>query len=220
VEYDKQGHHWFTITGPQTYHPFEFTIPSDWSSVAFPVVAAMTPGSELVISDMDFQDVQGDAVVIDHLIAMGADITKDLAGSCLLVRGGAPLKSIPPIDMAAIPDALPILALAGALCEGVTVLDNVAGTRLKETDRAAVMREFLGKMGVRVEEEPNRLTIYGGSPLQGTVLDSYDDHRIAMTAVAAGAHAQGETQVLQAQCAGVTFPGFFEKMKKIGTAIV
>lgn len=218
-EYDEETYHFFEIEGPQAYKPFEFTIPSDWSSVAFPLLAGLTPGSNVIIHDMDFNDVQGDAVVIDHLINMGAGITKDLEHNRLIMKGGNPLKGGMTIDMASIPDALPILSLAAALAEGITVLDNVAGTRLKETDRVEAMSEMLGKMGVHTESEENRMTIYGGSQLKGAVLESYGDHRIAMTAAVAGLYAMGETVILDAECASVTFPGFFEKLQEIGAHI-
>ncbi|MGI6404585.1 MAG: 3-phosphoshikimate 1-carboxyvinyltransferase [Oscillospiraceae bacterium] len=219
VNYDEAGHKWFEIAGGQRYLPFEKVIPSDWSSVAFPTVAGLVPGSELVINNMDFQDTQGDAAVIDHLIRMGADITKDSVKGSLIMRGGNKLRGIT-IDMLNTPDALPILSVVGALAEGTTVLDNVAGARLKETDRVQAMTESLKKMGVDIEATENTITIHGGKPLQGCELESYQDHRIAMALTVAGLYAEGTTTIRDAECASVTFPDFYEKLNNIGAGIV
>lgn len=219
VNYDEAEHKWFEIPGGQRYLPFEKTISSDWSSVAFPTVAGLVPGSELVISNMDFKDTQGDAAVIDHLIKMGADITKDSENGRLIIRGGSKLHGIT-IDMLNTPDALPILSVVGALADGTTVLDNVAGAKLKETDRVKVMTESLKKMGVDIEATQNTITIHGGKPLQGCELESYDDHRIAMALTVAGLYAEGTTTIQNAECASVTFPDFYEKMNGIGASII
>lgn len=217
VIYD-QEYHWYEVEPNQQYHTFDMTMPSDWSSVAFPLLAGLTSNSEIIINNLDFDDVQGDSAVVDHLIAMGADITKDKAKNRLIVRGGKNLKGIY-IDMTNIPDALPVLSVAGALAEGEMVLDNIAGTRLKETDRAKVMAEQLTRMGVRVKEEQNVLTIYGGTTLKGAEVDSYKDHRIAMAMTAAGLFAEGETTIRDAECANVTFPHFYEKLNELNAGI-
>lgn len=217
VSYDEEGFKWFEVKGVQKYQPFTRTIPSDWSSVAFPVVAGLAEGSEILINNLDFNDKQGDVRVIDYLIAMGANIKKRSLGS-LVIKGDRKLKGIN-IDMSSTPDALPILAVVGSIAEGTTVLDNVAGARMKETDRVAVMAEVLTKMGVDVKTEENTLTIFGGKPLHGAEIESYGDHRIAMAVTVAGLYAKGETVINDAECASVTFPGFYEKLNGLGAAI-
>ncbi len=218
VNYDTESHKWFEIEGGQKYNAFDKVMPSDWSSAAFPVVAGLTENSKLTINNMDFSDVQGDAAVIDHLIAMGADITKDIENSKLIMKGGNTLSGIT-IDMINTPDALPMLAVVGALAQGTTVLDNVAGARIKETDRVEVMTNALKKMGVDITATHNTITINGGKGLVGCELDSHDDHRISMALTVAGMYASGETTILDAQCADVTFPGFFDKLMAVGADI-
>lgn len=215
VEYDEGGYKWFSVKGQQKYHAFDKYMPSDWSSVAFPTVAALTEGSRLVIHNMDFKDSQGDAVVIDHLIKMGADIRKDLETGDLIITGGKPLEGIY-MDLVNTPDALPILCVAGCMANGTTVLDNVAGARLKETDRVSVMVDALGKMGADISATENTITIHGGKKLHGCTLESHDDHRIAMALTVAAMSAEGCTSILNAECASVTFPGFYDKMKACG----
>ena len=218
LSYDEAEYKFFHIKGGQQYKPFDKYMPADWSSVAFPIVAALTAGSSLTIHNMDFQDVQGDAAIIDYLIAMGADIQKDMLNGDLVISGGRPLHGIT-VDMMNTPDALPILCVAGAIAQGTMVLNNVAGARLKETDRASVMTEVLSAMGVDITATHNTITIHGGRPLQGCALPSYDDHRIAMALTVAGLFAQGKTHIAGAQCASVTFPGFYDKLRSCGAHI-
>ncbi|MEG2216330.1 MAG: 3-phosphoshikimate 1-carboxyvinyltransferase, partial [Clostridia bacterium] len=215
VDYDQKEHKYFKIKGNQKYKPFDKVMPSDWSSVAFPTVAALTEGSELTIHNMNFKDTQGDAAVIDHLIAMGADIQKNATKGDLVIRGGNKLHGIT-IDLMNTPDALPILCVAGCMAEDTTVLDNVAGARLKETDRVAVMTEALTRMGADIFATENTITIHGGKALRGCIQDSHDDHRIAMALTVAALSAQGCTTIQGAECASVTFPGFYDKMQVCG----
>ncbi len=218
VTYDEANYRYFEVKGPQRYSPFTRAMPSDWSSVAFPVVAGLTSGSELIVNNLDFMDKQGDAKVVDYLIEMGADIKKDLDGGRLIIKGGKDLHGIT-IDMAGTPDAVPILSVVGSLAHGITVLDNVAGARLKETDRVSVMVDLLSRMGADIRAEHNTITIHGGKPLKGTTLESYGDHRVAMALTAAGLFAEGVTTIRGAECASVTFPGFYEQLNALGADI-
>lgn len=219
VDYDEKEHKYYEIKGNQHYKPFDKVIPSDWSSVAFPTMAALTEGSSLIIHNMDFKDSQGDAAVIDYLINMGADIRKDEEKGDLIIRGGNKLKGIR-IDLVNTPDALPILCVAGCMAEGTTILDNVAGARLKETDRVAVMTEALSRMGADISAIEDTITIHGGKKLNGCAQDSHDDHRIAMALTVAAFSAQGSTEITGAECASVTFPGFYDKMQRCGAKII
>ena len=218
VSYDEKEHKYFSIKGNQHYKPFDKAMPSDWSSVAFPTVAALTAGSSLVIHNMDFKDCQGDAAVIDHLLRMGADIRKEEQKGDLVIRGGNKLRGVT-VDLKNTPDALPILCVAGCMAEGVTILDNVAGARIKETDRVTVMTEALARMGADITATENTVTIHGGKKLHGCVQDSHDDHRIAMALTVAAFSAQGCTEITGAECASVTFPGFYEKMRFCGMKV-
>ncbi len=218
LEYDEKEFKWYEVGGGQRYKPFDRYIPSDWSSVAFPAVSALGAGSKVEITNLDFADKQGDMKVIDYLISMGADIKKDKERGTLTVTGGRPLGGTT-VDMLSTPDALPIMSVAGCIAEGTTVLTNVSGTRLKETDRVAVMSEALNKMGADITYDDNTMTIRGGKPLKGLALDSHDDHRVAMALTAAALFAEGSTTIEHAECAGVTFPGFYEKLSRLGARI-
>lgn len=209
----------FRVEGGQKYLASENSIPADWSSVAFPLVAAVTTPSEVSICGVDFDDCQGDKMVVEHLIAMGADIEKDRENGRLIVHGGKGMKSGLTINLNDIPDSLPALSVAACYAEGTTTFTGLAHVRVKETDRVAVMERELKKIGADVETGPDYMIVHGGKPLKGAEVESYDDHRIAMAMAVAGLFCEGEMRVNNAACAAVSFPGFFEKMNAIGCGI-
>lgn len=210
---------YFKISGRNSYHAAKSTVASDWSSVAFPLVAGVITDSEITIDGVDFTDSQGDKAVVNHLISMGADITKDEAGHALSVRGGRRLRSGIEIDMRDIPDSLPALSVAAAYAEGDTTFIGLEHVRLKETDRVAVMEQELCKMGADIESGPDYMVVHGGHQLTGAEVSSHDDHRVAMALVVCGLWAKGDTRVSEAQCAAVSFPNFFEVMNNLGAEI-
>lgn len=205
----------YHVEGGQTYHACECLVASDWSSVAFPLVAAVCTPSELVIRDVDLHDSQGDKAVVDILIRMGADIEKDDAGNRLIIHGGKPLHGIE-IDMNPIPDSLPALTVAAAYAQGDTHFTNLAHVRVKETDRVAVMQEVLEACGASVDIGPADMTVHGGRPLHGASVSSHDDHRVAMAMAVCGLFADGEMKIDNPECAYVSFPGFWDLMNTIG----
>ncbi|HPO50186.1 MAG TPA: 3-phosphoshikimate 1-carboxyvinyltransferase, partial [Spirochaetota bacterium] len=119
------------------------------------------------------------------------------------------------IDMNAIPDALPALAVAGCFAKGETKLLNVPQARLKETDRIRVMFEELSKMGADIEELEDGLIIRE-SELKPAEVYGHKDHRIVMALAIAGLCLNGETAIDTAEAASVTFPSFPELIKKCG----
>ncbi len=219
VNYEEGNFKHFEVEGKQEYKPFNRVMPSDWSSVAFPLAAGLTPGSELVINNMDFDDKQGDSIIVEILQNMGANIQVDRENHKLKIIGDKKLKGIT-VDIASTPDVLPILSVVASLAEGTTIIDNVAGVRAKETDRVDVMTKELRKMGAKIEAEHNRMIIYGGQNLRGAEVESYHDHRVAMALSVAGLFADGETVVNDAECVDVTFPNFYQILNKVGAGFV
>jgi len=211
IEYERDGFDRFSLPGGQGYSPFERAIPSDFSSATFFLCAAAVTGSELVLDGLDMSDSQGDKAVVDMLEMMGAEIER--GRSHVSIRGG-PLHAAD-LDLNATPDALPAMAVAACCAEGTSRLYNAPQARLKETDRIAVMRSELAKMGAEVEELPDGLVIEG-RPLRGTRVDGWDDHRVVMALACAGLAARGETTVSGAESVAVTFPTFVELMQQCG----
>lgn len=224
VVYDESKLDHFEVTGPQAYASFDRTIPSDWEGVAFPLVAAIITGSALNIEHVDCTGSQGDEAIVGILQEMGADVELDLATETLVVNGSG--KNRDPVRLsggsfncAGFPDAVPSLAVAACFAEGDTTLTDIGVCRLKETDRITLMREELAKLGASCDEGPDWLTIHGtaGKGLHGGVVDSHDDHRIAMALAVAGLAIEGNgVTVRDAECCAVSFPGFYDIMNGIG----
>lgn len=201
----------FTVKGGQSYKPFKQTIPADFSTATFFIVLAAISGGEFKLKNLDMTDPQGDKEVLNIIKKMGATVT--INDEYITVKGGK-LKGIE-IDMNAIPDALPALAVAGCFAEGETKLYNVLQARYKETDRIKVMCTELKKMGADIEELEDGLIIRN-SKLKGTSLSGHHDHRVVMSLAIAGLCCDGETTVDTAEAAGVTVPEFFDIIKSCG----
>lgn len=203
----------FEVPGGQKYKPFSTLIPVDFSTAAFPLLAAAVTGGEVKIPNLDFNDTQGDKAVFEFFSGMGVKITQD--DHFTIVKGPRKLKAFD-LDLNATPDALPVLAVAAACADGVSRLRNVPQARIKETDRIACMSAELRKMGVAVEELEDGMVITGGKLKGCRDLQSYKDHRIAMALAIAGLAADGESIVKDADCVAVTYPAFMENFKSVG----
>ena len=154
-------------------------------------------------------------MVFDYLEKMGAKITK--TADSVTVKPGKKLHAVE-LDLNATPDALPILSVAAACAEGISVFKNVPQARIKETDRIACMKMELEKMGIQIEEFADGMAVTGGT-IHGAMVDSHLDHRIAMSLAIAGLAAAdpSETTVVDgAESIAVTYPGFFEDFTALG----
>lgn len=205
--------HW-EIPGNQKFRPLTRTIPADFSTAAFPLVAGVLCGKEVVIENLDFSDPQGDKQVFEFVRQMGGDV--EIAPDRVICRKSQ-LHGVE-LDLNSTPDALPILAVAAAFANGRTVLGNVPQARLKETDRISVMAHELGRLGVKTEELPDGLVIYGGK-VRGGKVDSHDDHRVEMAFAVAGMALEnsGESVTIgNAGSAAVSYPDFVPDFRRLG----
>lgn len=215
-----------SVTGPVPFKAFDKAVPSDWEGVAFPLVAALISGNEIVIDNVDGSGSQGDDKIVEVLQSVGADIEWNRQEEKLIVRGGKKLTtdSLPnnelTVEMSAFPDAICALAVAACFIEGKTVFTDIDICRKKETDRIVAMTSELTKLGAHIVDEGDRLVVYGdgGKSLHGGEVESYKDHRIVMSLACLGLGlAEGEkVTVNDAEWCSVTFPKFFETMNAIG----
>jgi 3-phosphoshikimate 1-carboxyvinyltransferase len=214
LDYDE-----FRIPGGQSYKAFDYTLPADWGSSGYPLVAAaITEGSKVLFNGLDDRDFAGEKAYVDILKAMGATIqVVDGGRGGITVEGGAELHGIE-IDCSGTPDAVPALAVLGCRAKGKTVLYNIGACRLKETDRAKSIMAELTKMGARLEETSDTLTIHY-SDLKGAFIDGRHDHRIVMATSIAAMAAEGPSVITDAEFAGVSFPNYYESMKALGASI-
>lgn len=218
VKYEMEDMRRFKVYGGQEWGPFQETIPGDWESACFPLVAAAITDSDVTVYGMDTRDHQGDKVIVDILQAMGADVeVRNFGLDGIRVRGGRPLHGIE-IDCRDIPDAPPILTVLGTQAAGETVLYNLGASRLKETDRSRVAAREIRKMGGDITEEEDR-TIIRPSKLHGTQIFGNHDHRIVMASAVAALVAEGPTEIDTAEFYKISFPTFYEVMTGIGANI-
>lgn len=207
----------FRVRGSQAYHPFDLTIPADFSTATFPLLAAAITGGTVSIRNLDFQDRQGDKAVFDFFRQMGVIVEK-MPSLTRVTNPSGDLNGIE-IDLNNTPDALPAMAVAAAVANGRTTLKNVAQARIKETDRIECMSNELRKMGAQVEELADGMIIEGSGRLNGAELMGYEDHRIVMALAVAGLVAEGETVINGSEAASVTYPGFVNDFRNIGADI-
>lgn len=209
-----------TITGPSPLQGQEVSVPGDISSAAFWLVAAsITPDSELLLTNVGVNPTR--TGILEVLLAMGADIhqenTRLVTGepvADLRVRS-ASLKATE-IQGEIIPrliDEIPILAVAAAAAQGTTRIRDAAELRVKESDRLAAVAQQFTKMGARITEHPDGLDITGGLPLQGAELNSYGDHRMAMSLAIAALNAKGSSYIGQGNAAAVSYPQFIDTLQ-------
>ena len=209
-----------SVYGGQMPESRDFAVPGDVSSAAYWVTAAAAqPGSKLTIHDVGLNDTRSGFLRV--LVRMGAHIAEIIETvergepkGRIEVRGGALRGTgIGGDEIPNVIDELPILAVAGALAEGSTVIRDAQELRVKETDRIAAIANNLREMGVTVQDFYDGLEIEGRGVLKGTRLPSFNDHRIAMAFSVAGLFAVGETVIDDMDCARVSYPGFEDELK-------
>ena len=216
VQFDNTDWRRFHIPGGQSWKAFEGTVPLDWESACFPLVAAAITDSDITLHGLDMFDAQGDRDIVRILREMGADVeVRDNGRGGIRVRGGRSLHGIE-VDCGDIPDAPPILAVLGTQAEGRTVLYNLHASRLKETDRPRSIYEELLKMGGKLYWESDDRLVIETSDLTGAQIDGRHDHRIVMATACAALVASGTTTISNAEYAKVSFPTFFEVMTSLG----
>ena len=201
---------WF-IPGSQTYRPLDTAVESDWSQAAF-LLAAGALGGEVTLTGLNPASAQGDREALSLFRRFGAAV-EEAPGR--IVCRKAPLHGID-IDAAQIPDLVPVLAVTAALADGVTHITGAARLRLKESDRLAAVADGIRRLGGRVEEGPDSLTITGVSRLAGGRAEGYNDHRIVMALSKAALGCEAPVTVTDAQSVAKSWPAFFEDYRAIG----
>jgi 3-phosphoshikimate 1-carboxyvinyltransferase len=217
---------WIEIQPEPRLKAQHLTIPADLSGAAFFLVAAaLLPGSDLLLPGVCLNSRRRE--LLNYLSSAGLDIAveneKDLAGESrgdLRVRHSQDLlkRKLPPIKgerVAALIDEIPVLAVLGSQTAGVFELSDAQELRVKESDRISALVTNLRSMGAEVAEKPDGLIISGGRKLHGAEIVTKSDHRIAMAFAVAALAAEGGTRISDAECADVSFPGFWDALRRI-----
>lgn len=206
----------FTIKGNQQYRmPERVVVEGDWSSAAFWVVAGIIGKQPVTVCGMNNESLQGDSAIVDHLRSMGAFITVE-DGRVAAVPShlfGAEL------DCMDTPDLVPILSVAAAVAQGTTTFINVGRLRFKESDRLAAMKSVLASFGITSSVGEDTFTVYGGEPVALTPVESFGDHRIAMSAAILSTVAKEITTINGSGCVAKSYPSFFEDFASLGGVV-
>ncbi len=217
IPYSNINYAQYEMYGNVKYKAFNYHVPGDLSSLAFPLCAALVTKSTLRIENVDLTEMQGDKKIIPILQKMGAKIDIHEKDMAIKVHGSSELHGIE-IDMNECIDALPILAVMGCFAKGTTHLVNAHIAREKESDRINSICKELKKMGANIEEREDGL-IASHSSLIGHNLKSYDDHRIIMSLSIAAHFAKGLTTIENCLMVEKTYPSFVKDLQKVGSPI-
>lgn len=194
---------------PQTYRGTEYPIEPDASAASYFFAAAAITGGEVTVEGLPEHALQGDVAFVEALAEMGCKVKS--TSDAITVRGG-PLKGIE-IDMNAISDTAQTLACVAAFAEGPTKISRIGHIRHKETDRIAAVATELRRVGLRVDEEEDAFTVHPGS-LSPARIETYDDHRMAMSFALIGLKVPG-IEIADPGCTAKTYPRFFEDLKTL-----
>lgn len=198
-------------------------VPGDISSAAYFIAAALiVPGSEILLKNVGINPTRDGMLTV--CLDMGADITYD--NFCMkgeptadLVIRHSSLKGVT-IEGDIIPkliDELPMIAVMACYASGTTIIRDAAELKVKESNRIRVIVDNLRAMGADVEETDDGMIIHGGRPLHGAVIDSHNDHRVAMSFSIAALNAEGETTITQKDCVNISYPKFYIDLKSLLT---
>jgi len=199
----------------QQYSPTDFTVPSDFSSMALLLSAAVLLGDTMTVSASGGDLPQGDKEMITHLEKLGVKVSfgdKVTVKSPPMLEGGR-------FDLSNTPDLLPALAILALKTSKPIEIYNVRHARFKETDRIAILARELAKMGIKVQEKEDGLILEAPKNPKGADLDSADDHRLFMAFCIAGMFVGG-CSVTDPESVDVSYPTFIKDMNKIGAKIL
>ncbi len=199
-------------------------VPGDISSAAFFIAAGLlVPNSEILIQNVGVNPTR--IGILKVCRDMGADLTllnenleSGEPAADILVKSSSLHGTV--IQGALIPtliDELPVIAAMACFAEGQTIIRDAAELKIKESNRIETMVRNLSAMGADVEETEDGMIIRGGKHLHGALIDSRADHRIAMTFAVISCLADGETEIADAECVQISYPGFYEDLRRLAT---
>lgn len=211
-----EDYHHYIIEGGQKAHAARFVIPADWGSAGYPMVATAITNSTATFKGLDKDTYAGEVEYMDILRKTGCKV--EYHNGDVTITGSDCLEGIE-VNCSRIPDSIPALMALGCACKkGRMVLRNIVAEYYKETNRPHTMAIELAKMGAKIEEGDNCVTIYP-SQLRGALIDGHHDHRIVMATSVAALAAEGITIVDHSEFTAVSYPEFYDHMRALGANI-
>ncbi|MEM9242576.1 MAG: 3-phosphoshikimate 1-carboxyvinyltransferase [Pseudomonadota bacterium] len=208
----------YQVTGKARISAFNYRVPGDLSSLAYPLLAALVTHSEITITDVDMNEPQGDKAIVEVFRKMGAKISMNEQERTLTVHKIDFLQGIE-VDVNNFIDCVTIIAVAGCFAQGTTKITGAEIARTKESDRISAITRELKKMGANIEELPDGLIVQQ-SQLHAANVDSYHDHRIVMSLAVAALTIKEETIIHDVRCVQKSFPNFDGIFQSLGGNIV
>lgn len=210
-----QNYKEFYVKGNQSYCPCNYMVEGDYSQVAFFLVAGAL-GADIKLYGMRKDSYQGDKKIIEDIIKMQGNLRYEEDYICC-----NPSQTVgTTIDFSQSPDLGPALTVLASLSKGISLFIKASRLRIKECDRITCMRQELEKMGAKIEEFSDGMKIEGVEKLKGAILDSHNDHRVAMALAMASLKTEGDIVIKNAECVSKSFPDFWDVFKALGGEII
>jgi len=194
----------YLIKDGQKYLAKNYLVEGDYSSAGYFFAIAALTKSKITVKNLNSKSKQADTRFLKILEEMGAKVIKGKDQITIIGHGVKPVK----VNMEDFPDQVQTLAVLASFAKGETIIDGIKSLRVKETERVKALQTELSKMGIRTESSENRLVIYGGNP-RGVIIDTYNDHRMAMSFAIAGAKLGGVI-IKNTEVVSKTFPDFWK----------
>lgn len=190
-----------------------YTVEGDWSGAAFLLVAGAIAG-EITVGGLDVNSPQADKAILSALQLAGAKISFD--GKIKITPVALTAFQLDATDC---PDLFPPLVALAAYCNGITVVKGVTRLKNKESDRAKSLQQEFKKMGIEIEVRGDDMFIKGTGKLNGAIVHSHHDHRIAMACAVAALKADGETTIINAEAINKSYPDFYDHLQKLNAKL-
>lgn len=204
------------IPGDQKYiSPGKLEVEGDWSNAAFWLCLGALSEKGITCRGIRKNSIQGDREIVNILRRFGAEVEENDD----FVRVKRKKLSAVSVDAASIPDLVPIITVVASVSEGETVIYNAERLRIKESDRIESTAMMLRNLGAEAEKTKDGLKVYGKEKLSGGVVDSYNDHRIVMSASVAASVCEGKVRITDAEAVSKSYGDFFERYMSLGARV-
>lgn len=210
VQVERDGYRRFTVSPARYKAQPAYVIESDASAASYFFALPVVAGGSVRVLDISRTSRQGDVGFIDVLGQMGCRVTDAADWIEVAVPSGTELRGVD-VDLRHIPDTAQTLAAVAPFASTPTTIRGIASARVKETDRVAAMAAELARLGVRVDEREDGLTIWPGEALRPAVVQTYNDHRMAMAFALTALRVPG-AQIADPACTSKTFPAYFDTL--------